>query len=309
MQLERVPRRPFRFHLVGLLLAVGLAGPASAVSITIDYGLDTSGFFDTGTANGLAARARLGEAATFFSSLLTDTLDAITPGGINTWTNTFTNPSTGAAASMTDITLAQDELLVYAGARSIAGSTLGIGGFGGFSASGVSAFLNAVGSRGQTGVGTTDFAPWGGSLAFDTSATWYFGGGSAVPAGTNDFLSVALHELGHMLGIGGANSWLNTIVGDGSCSSGAAATGAAVSAANGGNACVESDAGHFLNGTSNGGQEVAMDPSLTTGTRKLFTALDIAALDDIGWETNSVPEPGFGLLLGMGFVALGLRRR
>lgn len=308
MQLERSPRRPFRFHLVGLLLAVGLAGPASAVSITVDYSLDTSGFFDTGTANGLAARARLGEAATFFSNLLTDTLDAITPGGLNTWTNTFTNPSTGAAGSMTDITLGQDELLLYAGARSIPGTTLGIGGFGGFSASGFAPFLNSVSTRGQTGVGTTDFAPWGGSIAFDTSATWYFGAGGTIPAGTDDFLSVALHELGHMLGIGGANSWLNTIVGDGSCTSGVAAGGAAVSAANGGNACVESDFSHFLDGTTNGGQEAAMDPSLTTGTRKLFTALDIAALDDVGWETNGVPEPGFGLLLGMGLVALGLRR-
>ena len=33
-----------------------------------------------------------------------------------------------------------------------------------------------------------------------------------------------------------------------------------------------------------GGVETGMDPSLDVGTRKLFTPLDFAAFDDIGWE-------------------------
>jgi len=38
-------------------------------------------------------------------------------------------------------------------------------------------------------------------------------------------------------------------------------------------------------------QEAAMDPTLAPGTRKLFTDLDVAALDDIGWDAAQVPEP------------------
>lgn len=36
-------------------------------------------------------------------------------------------------------------------------------------------------------------------------------------------------------------------------------------------------------------QEVAMDPDLLEGTRKRFTALDAAALKDIGWEVAAPP--------------------
>lgn len=307
----RAIRQSIRLQLLGILASLTLAGPAFGVAITIDYSFDTSGFFDPGTADGLAGRTRLGEAATFYSNLLEDTLGAITPGGVNTWTATFPNPSTGALDSVVDLNVAADEILIFAGARSLSGSTLGIGGFGGFSASGTSSFLTEVSTRGELGVGTTDFAPWGGSITFDTSGTsWYFGASSSVLGGSSDFLSVAYHELAHALGIGTASSWNAMIVGDGSCTSGLAFGGAAANTSNGGaDPCVESDAGHFENGLTNGGQEVAMDPSLTTGTRKLLTGLDIAALDDVGWEPNVVPEPGVGCLVALGLLGLGLRRR
>ena len=38
-------------------------------------------------------------------------------------------------------------------------------------------------------------------------------------------------------------------------------------------------------------QEVAMDPDLQNGTRKRLTALDAAALKDIGWEVIAPPPP------------------
>ena len=38
-------------------------------------------------------------------------------------------------------------------------------------------------------------------------------------------------------------------------------------------------------------QEAAMDPDLQNGTRKRFTALDAAALKDIGWEVIAPPPP------------------
>jgi hypothetical protein len=40
-------------------------------------------------------------------------------------------------------------------------------------------------------------------------------------------------------------------------------------------------------------QEAAMDPDVTTGTRKRLTSLDAAALRDIGWSINEPPPPNF----------------
>lgn len=53
-------------------------------------------------------------------------------------------------------------------------------------------------------------------------------------------------------------------------------------------------------------QETAMDPSVTLGTRKLFTELDVASLSDIGWSIIPEPSAAALLLLGAGW---GLRRR
>ena len=111
-------------------------------------------------------------------------------------------------------------------------------------------------------------------------------------AGQNDFYSVALHEIGHSLGLNVNDpdtSW-NTR------QSGATFTGSnAVSVFGSAVPTVSSSNHHWLENTpsvvfgTNTPQEAAMDPTLTVGTRKLFTALDVAALKDVGWDI--VPEP------------------
>jgi hypothetical protein len=54
------------------------------------------------------------------------------------------------------------------------------------------------------------------------------------------------------------------------------------------------DHSHWANGTNDNGRETAMDPSLASGTRKLLTQLDLAALTDIGWVIGPPPpEPVF----------------
>src|SRR5204862_7594651 len=105
-------------------------------------------------------------------------------------------------------------LVIYVGGRSdLGGSELGQGGPGGFSASGSSTFVNNVGSRGQsgtTGTTPTDFAPRGGAITFKSTANWNFNATSPT-SGQNDFLSVAIHELGHVFGIGTALSWQDKV--------------------------------------------------------------------------------------------------
>ena len=54
-------------------------------------------------------------------------------------------------------------------------------------------------------------------------------------------------------------------------------------------------------------QEAVMDPSLTVGTRKYLTELDMGFLRDIGYATV-VPEPSIAALMAISGVLL-LRRR
>ncbi len=284
---------------IGLLACAGtLPGVALAFNISFDYGFDSNNFFDTQLKKDV-----LESAASFFESRITDTLDAITsgPSGFgfdNTFTAQFANPGTGANESIIALDIPADTLIVYVGGRSLGGSTLGQGGPGGFSASGTQAYFDTVQTRGEPGVDPngntdTDFAPWGGALTFDTDAdaNWYFDNDvttdADIPNNGNDFYSVALHELGHLLGIGTADSWDNKIDANGNF------TGAASVAANGGNIPVQAGGGHWAEGTqsviagTSTAQEAAMDPSITTGTRKVFTDLDLAGLQDVGWEIQA----------------------
>jgi len=267
------------------------------VDIVLDYSFDTNNFF---TANP-AAKTDLEAAASFYDSLLTDTLSAITPGGSDSWTAKFFNPSTGEDEVLENLTLATNEIRIFVGAGSLSEETLGHGGFGGFSIGGSQEFINAILARGQSGALTnpkTDFGPWGGSIEFNLTSDWYFDsdpGTTEAFAGQNDFYSVALHELGHVLGIGTSDSWF-------ALDSNGVFTGAASVAVYGSAVPLDEHGAHWDLGTMSTiygtevAQDAAMDPSLATGTRKYLTALDIAGLSDVGW-TIAVPEPATTLLL------------
>ena len=292
-----------------LLSGFGATPAAAQPTIVFDYSLDTNNFFG---AVGSAQRLTLGTAAVRLTSRLTDTLTAITPSGVNTWDAVFPNPATGSTQTITNLTIPQNTIRVYAGGRVLGGSTLGFGGPGGFSASGDSqAFFDAVVGRGQAGAlvapaSRTDFGPWGGAITFDNSAgrNWNFG--LTAPSGSQaDFLSVAEHELGHLLGFGTSDSFRNRAVGT-------TFTGPLSTTLNGGvNPSVTADKGHWAEGTSYLGQETAMDPSILLGTRKEFTELDYAGLSDLGWQLAPVPEPA--TVVGLSAVGLagawGVRRR
>lgn len=278
-------------HLAVLVISLGVAAQTQAVVVNINYSYD-GGFFTNPSVNpnAAAARSAMEYAARPYDRLL-DNLTGITPGGINSWQAKLNNPSTDASLSIANLSVPANTLTVFVGGRSMAGSSLGIGGPGGYSASGADAWLDTVEARGQSGVLqtiATDAGPWGGFISFNSSATWNFNTSSLPPGGQNDFLSVAIHELGHVLGIGTVASWDNNVTWD---TSTAYFTGSHSASLYGGNVPLNTSASHWADGVMGrvGGasQEAAMDPSLIVGRRKLFTDLDYAALVDIGWQVAS----------------------
>jgi Matrixin len=276
--------------LVASGIALTSAIPAHALSFVFDYSRDTTGFFADQN-----RRDTLKTAAGFYESRLTNNLGAITPSGGNTWTARFSDPGSDSSLEISNLSIAADTLLVFAGGYDLAGGSLGEGGFGGFGAGGSPTFLDSL-ARGQSGAAGV----WGGAITFDSPTNWNFSAANGPAAGQNDFLSVAVHELGHLLGLGTSQAW------QAQATSGAnpVFTGPNAAAAFGGNVPLQGDRGHWREGTqsriagTNLLQEVALDPTITVGTRKLLTDLDFAALSDIGWQvrplSNTGTPPGTG---------------
>ncbi|HEV8061049.1 MAG TPA: matrixin family metalloprotease [Gemmataceae bacterium] len=258
------------------------------ITIDLDYRFDTSGFF-----NDPARQAILQFAANTLASRLNDSLSAIDPTGQNTWDAQFPNPETSSEASLSNLVVPANTLVIFVGARDLpSGGELGEGGPGGFSADGSQDWLNTVAARGQAGAlgpaaQQTDFGPWGGAVTLDTTTNWYFG---QDPAGLQsnqfDFLSVAEHEIGHTLGFGTASSWTNLV-------SSAMFTGTASQAQYGANVPTDasgSAAAHWADNTTDRGTaglpRCCMDPILPEGTRAVYTPLDFAGLQDLGWQVQ-----------------------
>lgn len=279
----------------------------AGITIQFDYTYDTTGFFATGS----EAREALEWVGKFYSCLLDDDLLAINSSGENHFTAKFWQPNmnddpetteTEGIASVSNFDVSADVLTVYAGAQAMEGNyenTLAWSGPGFYSMSGSYAFQNQSISRGEgsgvvadvQGATADEVGIWGGSVSVNTNKAWHTDHTILAEYGEFDLTSVLLHEFCHTLGFGTLDSWDNLL-------SGTTFTGTKATAINGGTApSLQSagDTGHWSTSTPDStiwgtadSQRTIMEPYISSGLDLWTTTLDIAAIDDIGWDINPV---------------------
>ena len=246
-----------------------------AVAIQFDYSFDTTGFFADP-----ARRAILEQAANDVAARIDTPLPAVVPGGGNSWTLRLVDPSSGGQATAAGPILGANTLLVFPGARALDDFGVGETVTGTTSASGSAEWRALIRDRSPVGASS-----WGASVAFDTQTNWYFGSSAAgIAADQLDFYTVAVHELGHVLGLGSSSRWDALRTTD-------FFTGPNAMAVFGGPVPID-DSDHWRDGLTIDGQPVALDPTVSDGARVPFSVLDFAALIDIGWTVNGATGPG-----------------
>ena len=320
-----------RLLTIIVFACIGLPTIAPGLNIRIRYD-NHGGLFPEGG----EARAALRAVCDFYEEVITDRLGSINPndfGGV-AWQARYTDPSTGqkrifkAPNGGTNIIIPENDYFLFAGSRNLAGNVAGEGG--GVEFTGTTNYgpwVAQVVGRGEPGAGTTpsdnrdrtDYAPWGGIVAFDLDRTWDFSYDGRGSNGGTSFVSVALHEVAHALGFGVADSYYNLI--EGSYFAGPA-TRIAYANSTGPRSVPLSNASHFrddgatsctepggfgsngvfntlsrtvkLFGTPAGRyQQILMDSSTCDSNtyHPVMTRVDLAALKDIGWNVIEQIDP------------------
>ena len=130
-----------------------------------------------------------------------------------------------------------------------------------------------------------DFEPWLGTIEFNASTvdSFYFDLDPAtdddIPFNKQDFLSLSLHEIGHVLGIGIAPAFTSQVENE-------EFDGALSTSINGNQPIpLDEDLNHIEDGHSvDSNSDALLDKSFTFGERNLPTDLDLAILSDIGYD-------------------------
>ena len=259
------------------------------INVLFDFRFDTAGFFTNHTDRIATIRAAAADVGARFS----DTLAAIpyptTPGDF--WKAQFDRPGgVGQPEEVANLLVPANTVVVFVGARELIGPlTLESSGR---EAGGSPTWYDTVLGRGQAnsyGAAATDYSPWGGSITYDLIANWHYG--IDPPGGSTEYdLYMATQKaLFHILGFGASEAW--TRVGGTGQFFGPTAVGVY-----GTTVPLDESAGEdnyvWQEDVLSQGQRTLMDRDLEDGERIAPTALDLAAMQDIGWALqDSTPPP------------------
>lgn len=320
--------------LAGAIASMALAGNAQAnIEFVFDYGYDSNSVMTE------QMKGVLEQAASLIESRIADDLGAIAPHDGFAPNIFFTPPDTGASASAVN-TIGANQIHVYVGGRSMGEGVehLALSGAArlairpaGMPANDPAnvAYVNEIKSRGQAGVldsPATDYAPWGGSLAFNSDTDFYVDDDVSTTesfAGQYDFYTVALRGLLGILGYGvggsGATPPSYAALVDGE---NLEFVGSNAMAEYGGGVPVYYDPetegvddrfldNGVLSSVDGEAQLALMTMHIGSNERRLITELDYAVLQDMGWQVAAVPEPAeYAMFLaGLGLVGMMARRR
>ena len=271
---------------VVLLASMLQAMPASAgLKFDFDYTYDANGLFDD------PARRDAMEMAGHLVNWYVDNLAALIPEGDNGWYAFLTKPDGTGMDLIEEVPIAQDTMLVYVGGKPL-NEQLAVA----VALRPVATlesdpdWTELVAHRGQPGSAddpASDFGAVGGSITFDTGETnWHFDISTRdLRANQFDFITVAMHELLHLMGMGVSKSFRDQTNEFGEFLGVNAV--AAGSSTNPDLALDEFDF-HWQSGTKslwNGRVQEALNaPGIYPGRRAYPTELDRAALIDVGWE-------------------------
>ncbi len=275
-----------RLFALALVLPLLVSGSVHAgLQFEFDYRYDTKGFFDD------PIRREALEAAGRVVNRYVDDLEAIIPEGDNGWASFFSPPNGAPAMILKDLPVQADTMQIFVAGTSLRGrlaqsiDTAPVG-------NGDPEWKDIVAYRGEFGAAgdpATDFGPMGGTISFNNDPSevpWHFGlSTEGLNANEFDFVTVAMHELLHLLGIGISVSFADHVN-----SSGEFVGAESLEVGSPTNPYLKLDEfeSHWQSGTKstwNGNlQEALLAPGIYPGRRTFPSKLDRAALRDIGWE-------------------------
>ncbi len=238
---------------------LGTPSDQDGFDIQFDYRFDTAGWFDD------SKKAVLEKAAEIWESIILDDFENIKAGE-----TVHASKPDGSGFEAFTLDYEIDDVVVFAYADRLGNA------------------LAEAGATTYEGDRNTEslFQPWLGEIEFNSAESWFVDANTDrtpdVPFGQADFLSVAVHEIGHILGVSSNIAAFRNLIINGKF------TGEKSSAVNGGEPIpLDRRGSHIEDGFEVAGlDEHALDPSLRKGTRKLLTLLDVALLDDIGYTVD-----------------------
>ncbi|MEP0870407.1 hypothetical protein NDA01_11395 [Trichocoleus desertorum AS-A10] len=264
-------------HFSNFGQAEGRDGSPTGFNIRFDYRFDTNGFFADP-----ARRAALETAANVWESLIQDEFSNV-PAGIDLQVQ---NPQTGESETVF-IDSEIDDLLIFVGAkplgsngpkRILAEADVGDN----------LTFSNVFHVR-TNAPNASNFEPWVGHISFDPFISWFYdstpNSSTDIPDFSVDFISLAMHEIQHVLGIG--TSSIFEEIGAGGFFDGPNS----LMVNNGAPIPLDSVLAHPDQSFVVDGRSPVISPTYTSG-REVPTRADLAILADIGYQISSFQTQG-----------------